>query len=230
MEWIYVQVSSVAQSSMTLRPLELQRTRPPCPSPTPGVYSNSCPLSWWCHSTILSSVVLFSSQLQSFPASGSFQMSHFFVPGGQSIGVSSLASVLPMNIQDWFSLGWNSWTSLQSKGHSRVFSNITVKSINSLVLLESNSHIHDPSRWMTTWKTIALTRQTFVGKVMSLLFNMLSRLVLTFFPRSKCLLTSWLQSPSAVIFGAPKNKVCHCFLCFPIYLPWRDGTSRCHGI
>ena len=83
--------------------------------------------------------------------------------------------------------------------------------------------------YMTTGKTIALTRQTFVGKVMSLLFNMLSRLVITFLPRSKCLLISWLQSPSAVIFGAPQNKVSHCFHCFPIYLPWNDGT-RCHDL
>jgi len=90
--------------------------RPPCPSLTPGVYPNSCSLSRWCHLTISSSVVPFSSCLQSFPASGSFQMSQFFTSGGQSIGVSALASVLPMNIQDWFPLGWTGWISLQSKG------------------------------------------------------------------------------------------------------------------
>ena len=100
---------------------------PPCPSPTPGVYSNSCPLSWWCHPTISSSVIPFSSCLQSFPASGSFQMSQLFASGGQSIGVSASASVLPMNIQDWFPLGWTDWSSLQSKGLSRVFSNTTVQ-------------------------------------------------------------------------------------------------------
>ena len=113
--------------SVTLRPHGLQHARPPCPSPTPGVYSNSCPLSWWCHPTISSSVVPFSSCLQSFPASGSFLMSWFFTSGGQSIGVSASASVLPMNIQDWFPLGWTSLISLLSKGLSRVFSNITVQ-------------------------------------------------------------------------------------------------------
>ena len=101
--------------------------RPPCPSPTPGVYSNSCQLSRWCHPTILSSVVPFSSHLQSFPASGSFQMSHLFALGSQSIRVSASASVLPMNIQDWFPLGWTGWISLQSQGLSRVFSNTTVQ-------------------------------------------------------------------------------------------------------
>ena len=97
-----------------------------CPSPTPGVCSNSCPSSWWCHPTISSSVIPFSC-LQSFPASGSFQMSYLFTSGGQSIGVSASASVLPMNIQDWFSLGLTGWISSQSKGLSRVFSNITVQ-------------------------------------------------------------------------------------------------------
>ena len=103
-----------------------QYTRPPCPSPTPGVYSNSCPLSQWCHPTTSSSVVPFSSHLQSFPASGSFQMSQF-ASGGQSIGVSASESVLLMNIQDWFPLGWTGWISLQFKGLSRVFSNTTVQ-------------------------------------------------------------------------------------------------------
>ena len=113
--------------SDSLRPHGLQHARPPCPSPTHGGYSNSCPLSWWCHQTISSSVVPFSSHLQSFPASGSFQMSQFFTSGGQSIGVSASTSVLPMNIQDWFPLGWANWISLQSKGLLRVFSNSTVQ-------------------------------------------------------------------------------------------------------
>ena len=113
--------------SRSLRACGLQHARPPCPSPTPGVYSNSCPLSQWCHPTISSAVIPFSSCLQSFPASGSFQMSQFFPSGGQSIGVSVSASVLPMNIQDWFPLGWTGWISLQSKGLSRVFSNTTVQ-------------------------------------------------------------------------------------------------------
>ena len=113
--------------SDSLWPHEPQHTRPPCPSPTPGVYPNSRPLSWWCHPTISSSVIPFSSCPQSFPASGCFPMSQFFTSGGQSIGVSASASVLLMNIQDWFPLGWTGWISLQSKGLSRVFSNTTVQ-------------------------------------------------------------------------------------------------------
>ena len=113
--------------SNSLRPHGQQHTRPSCPLPTLEAYSDSCPLSWWCHPTISSSVSPFSSCLQSFPASGSFQMSQFFASGGQSIGISALASVLPMNIQDGFPLGWTGWISLQSKGLSRVFSNTTVQ-------------------------------------------------------------------------------------------------------
>ena len=113
--------------SDSLWPHGLQHTRPPCPSPTPGVHPNSCPLSRWCHLTISSSVIPFSPCLQSFPASGSFQMSQFFTSGGQNIGVSASASVLPMNIQNWFPLGRTGWISLQSKGLSRVFSNTTVQ-------------------------------------------------------------------------------------------------------
>ena len=113
--------------SDSLWPHGLQHARLPCPTPTLEVYSNSCPSSRWCHPTISSSVVPFSSHLQSFPASGSFQMSQFFTLGGQSIGVSASASVLPMNIQDWFPLGLTGLISLQSKGLSRVFSNTTVQ-------------------------------------------------------------------------------------------------------
>ena len=113
--------------SNSLWPHEPQHTRPPCPSPTPGVQPNPCPLSRWYHPTISSSVVSFSSCSQSFPASGSFQMSQLFTWGGQSIGVSASTSVLPMNTQDWSPLGWTSWISLQSKGLSRVFSNTTVQ-------------------------------------------------------------------------------------------------------
>ena len=111
--------------SDSLRPYELQHSRPPCPSPTPGVHPNPCPLCWWCHPTISSSVVPFSSCPQSFPASGSFQMSQLSTSGGQSIGVSASTPVPPMNTQEW-SLGWTGWISLQSKGLSRVFSNTTV--------------------------------------------------------------------------------------------------------
>ena len=113
--------------SDSLQPHGLQHTRPLCASPTLGAYSNSCPLSWWCHPTISSSVIPFSSYLQSFPASGYFQMSQFFASGGQSIAVSASTSVLPMNIQDWFPLGWTGWISLQSKGLSRIFFNTTVQ-------------------------------------------------------------------------------------------------------
>ena len=113
--------------SDSLRPHGLQHTRPPCPSPTPRVYSNSCPLSRWYHPTTSPSVIPFSSHLQSFPESGSFQMSQFFTSGGQRIGVSASTSVLPMNIQDWSPLGWTGCISLLSKGLSRVFSNTTVK-------------------------------------------------------------------------------------------------------
>ena len=111
----------------SLWPHGLQHARPTCSSPTPGVYSNSCPLSQWCHPTISSSVIPFSSCLQSFPASGSFQMSQFFASGDQSIGVSASTSVLPINTQGWSPLGWTGWTSLQSKELSRVFSNTTVQ-------------------------------------------------------------------------------------------------------
>ena len=113
--------------SDSLRTHDMQHARPPCPFPTPGVYSNSCPLNQWCHPTISSSVVPFSSCLQSFPASGSFPMSQFFTSVGQSTGASASASILPMNTQDWSPLGWTGWISLQSKGLSRVFSNTTVQ-------------------------------------------------------------------------------------------------------
>ena len=120
--------------SDSLRPHGLQHARPPYPSPTRGVYPNSCPLSQWCPPTISPSVVTLSSCLQSFPASGFFPMSQFITSGGQSIGVSASALVLPVNIQDWFPSGWTSWISLLSKRLSRVFSNTTVQSINSSVL------------------------------------------------------------------------------------------------
>ena len=131
--------------SNSLEACESQHTRPPCPSPTSGVYSNSCPLSRWCHPAISSSVVLFSSCPQSLPASGSFPMSQLFTWGGQSIGVSVSASVLPMNTQDWSPLGWTGWISLQSKGLSRVFSNTTVQKhqfFGAQHSSQSNSHIH----------------------------------------------------------------------------------------
>ena len=207
---------SCSVMSNSLRPLGLQHARPPFPSPTPRAYSNSCPSSQWCHPTISSSVVPFSSCLQSFPASGSFPMSQFFESGGQSIGVSASALALPMNIQDWFLLGWTCWISLLSKGLSRVSSNTTVQNhqfVGNQLSLEKEMANHSsilawkipwtekPGRatvhgvtksrtqpkwlnthttsffivqlsyaYMTTGKTIALTRRTFADKVMSLLF------------------------------------------------------------
>ena len=128
----------------SLWPHGLQHTRLPCPSSPPRTRSNSCPLSWWCHPTISSSVIPFSC-LQSFPASRCFPMSQFFASGGQSIGVSAAASVLPMNIQDWFPLGWTGLISLRFKGLSRVFSNTTVQKrqfFGTQPSLRSNSHIH----------------------------------------------------------------------------------------
>ena len=148
-ERISCQFSSVQFScsvmSDSLRPHELQHARPPCPSPTPGVHPNSCRSSRWCHPAISSSVVLFSSCPQSLPASESFPMSQLFTWGGQSIGVSALASVLPMNTQDWSPLQWTGWISLQSKGLSRVFSNTTVQKhqfFSAQLSSQSNFHIH----------------------------------------------------------------------------------------
>ena len=194
---------SVTKSCLTLwDPMEHAKT--PCPSSSPWVCSNSCPLSQWCHPTISSSVVPFSSCLPSFPASGSFQMRQFFTSGGQSIGASASASVLPTNIQDWFPLGLTGWISLQSKGpfksllqHHSLKASILQHSAFFMVQL---SHPH-----MTTGKTIALTICIFVGKVTSLLLNMLSRFVIAFLPRSKRLLILWLQSLWLQWFWSPKK-------------------------
>ena len=225
---LFIQPDSSVQFSRwvmfdSLQPHGLQHARPPCPSPTPRVHSNSCPLSRWCHPTISPSVIPFSSRLQCFPASGSFQMSQFFASGGQSNGVSTSASVLPVNTQDWSPLGWSGWISLQSKGLSKVFSNTTAQKHQFFgAQLYSPTVTSIPNYWKNH-------RWTFVDKVMSLLLNMLSRLVIIFLPRSKCLLISWLQSPSAVILEPPEKKVWLCFHCFPIYFPWSDGTW-CHDL
>ena len=131
--------------SDSLWPHEPQHARPPCPSPTSGVHSNSCPMNWWCHPVISSSVVPFSSCFQSLPASESFPISQLFTWGGQTMGVSALASVLPMNTQDWSPLGWTGWISLQSKGLSRVFSNTTVQKhqfFSGQLSSQFKSHIH----------------------------------------------------------------------------------------
>ena len=171
--------------SNSLLPHGLQHARLPCPSPS-GACSDSCPLSQWCHPTISSSVIPFSSCLQSFPASGSFLMSQLFSSNGQSIGTS--ASVLLMNIQDWFPLGLHHSSKASILQHSAFF-------------MVPHSY-----PYITTGKTIALTRWTFVGKVTSQLFNTPSRFVIAFLPRSKRLLISWLQSSSAVILKPKRRK------------------------
>ena len=176
---------SVTQSLPTLcDPMDCSTHPNPYPSPTSGACSNACPSSRWCHPAISFSVISFSLCLQSFPASGSFPMSLFFTSGGQSTGVSASASVLPMNIQDRFPLGWTGWSSLQSKGLWRILSNTTVQEhqffSTQLFFIVQLSH-----PYMSTGKNIALTRWTFVSKVMPLLFNMLSRFVTVFLPRSK---------------------------------------------
>ena len=164
--------------------------------------SDANPSSQWCHPPISSSVVPFSSCPQSLPASEAFPMSQLFAWGGQSTGASALASFLPKKSQDWSPSEWTGWISLQSKGLSRVFSNTTVQKhqfFGTAFFIVQLSH-----PYVTTGKTISLTRQTFVGKEMSLLLNMLSRLIITFLPGSKYLLISWLQSLSAVILEPQK--------------------------
>ena len=182
---------SVTKSCLTLWPLELQHARLSCPSLSPRVCTNSCPLNWWCHPTISSSVVPFSSCLQPFPASESFPRSQFFTSTGQSIGVSASA-ISPFNEYSGlisFRMDWLDLLAVQGPLKS-LFQQHSSRASKSSVL--SNSHIH---RWLME-KNIALTRWTFVGKVMSLIFNMLSRLIIAFLPRSKSLLISWLKSPS----------------------------------
>ena len=197
-----------------------------CPSLYPRVCSYSCPLSQWSYPTISSSVAHFSACPQPFPASGSFPVSQLFSFGGQSVGASASASasVLPMRTQGWSPVGLTwfdllavQWTLKSFLKHHNLKATIQP----SAFFMVQLSH-----PYMTTGKTIALIRRTFDGKVMSLLFNMLSWFFIAFLPRSKHLLISWLQSPSAV---TQENKVCPCFHCFPIYLPWSDGT-RCHDL
>ena len=198
--------SSRSVTSDPLQPHGLQHAMLPCPSPTPGAYSNSCPLSRWWHPTISSSVVPFSSHLQSFPASGSLPMSHCFTSGSQSLGDSASASVLSMNIQNWFPLGLTSLISWTSGDSQASFSAPQFESINSLAL----SFLYSPTLTSIrdNWKNHSFDQMDLCwqsNEVMSLLFNMLSRLIITFLSRSKHLLISWLQSPSAVILE-PKKK------------------------
>ena len=170
-----------------------------------------------CHPLLLPSI---------FPASGSFQMSQLFASGGQSIGVTASTSVLPMHNQDWSPLGWTGWISLQLQGSLK--SLLQHHSLKASILLCSAFFMDQLSHpYMTTGKTIALIRQNYVSKVMSLIFSMLTGLEIAFLPRGKQLLISWLQLPSAVILEPKKIKsVTHCF---HIYLPWSDRTG-CHDL
>ena len=212
---------SCSVMSDSLRPHESQHAKPPGPSPTPRAYSSSCPLSQWCHPTISSSVVPFSPALNLFQHQGLFN------------GVSSshhVAKVLELQLQHpsnehpgliSFRMDWLDLLAVQETLKSL----LQHRSSKASILRCSTFFIVQLSHpYMTTGKTIALTRWTFVGKVMSLLFNMLSRLVITFLPRSQYLLII-----NCTGFGAQKNKVSHSFHCFPIYLPWSDGT-RCHDL
>ena len=218
--------------SDSLRPHESQHTRPPCPSPIPGVYTNSCPLSQWCHPAISSSVVPFSSCPQSLPASGSCPVSQLFSNESAlcmrwpkywscsfSISPSNEHPGLISFRMDWLNL-------LAVQGTLKSLLNHSSKA--SILQRSAFFTVQLSHPYMTTWKTIAFTRWIFVDKVISLLFNMLSRLVITFLPGSKRLLISWLQSPFAVILE-PRKIVSHCFFCFPMYLPWSDGTG-CHDL
>ena len=214
--------------SNSLRPHESQHARPPCPSPTPRVNPNPCPSSRWCHLTISScrpllllpsippSVRVFSNEStihMRWPKYWSFSFS--IIPSKEIPGLKSFR-------MDWLDL-------LAVQGTLK--SLLQHHSSNASILRRSAFFIVQLSLpYMTTGKTIALTRRTLVSKVMSLLLNMLSRWVITFLPRSKRLLISWLQSPSAVILEPKKKKkVWHCFHCFPIYFPWSDGTG-CHDL
>ena len=206
--WKYAHRYQFSHSVMSnsLWPHGLQHARLPCPSPTPRACLNSCPLSQWCHPTISSSVVLFSSSLQSFPASASFPRSQFFTLGGQSIGLLASTPVLPMNIPLGlisFRMDWLDLLAVQGTLKSLLQHHSSKASV---LWLSAFLMVHLSHPYMTTGKTIALTRQIFAGKIMSLLFNMLSRLVIDFLSRSKRLLISWLQSPSAVILEPKKIK------------------------
>ena len=171
--YIYIRSDQISCSvvSDSLWPHESQHARPPCPSPTTGVHSDSCPSSQWCHPAISSSVVPFSSCPQSLPASESFPVSQLLAWGGQSTGVSALASFLPKNTQGWSPSKWTGWIFLQSKGFSRLSRTTVLKA--SILWCSAFFIVQLSHPYMTTGKTIALTRQTFVGQVISLLFNML---------------------------------------------------------
>ena len=209
--------------SESLWPHGLQHARILCPSPTPAACSNAHPPSQWCHPTISSSVVPFSACLQYFSASESLPMRRFFASGGRNVGASApskeYSGIISLRM-DWLDL-------LAVQGTLK--SLLQHQSSKASTLQHSAFFMAQLSHpYMTTGKNITLTRWTFVGKVMSLLCNMLSSLVLAFLPRSKCLLISWLQSQPAVILET-KKIVWHSVHCFPIYLPWSDGTG-CHDL
>ena len=210
----YKHISSVQFScsvvSDSLQPHESQHARPPCPSLSPGVHSNSCPSSQWCHPAISSSVVPFSSYPQSLPSIRSFPMSQLFAWGGQSTGVSASASVLPANTQDWSPLGWTGCSPLQSKGLSRVFSNTTVQKHQFFTVQLSHPY-------MTTGKTIALTRQTFVGKVMSLLFNI----------NISTSAQSYNDCFSSYLLNQIEERYIYTLLCLHMYLFTFTGALYC---
>ena len=206
--------------SHSLQPHGLQHVRPPCPSPTPEVYSNSCSLSRWCHPTTSSSVIPFSSHLQSFPESESFQMSQLFTSGGHKSWTFSF-NISPSYEYSGlisFKIDWLDLLAVQETLKSLFQHHSSKASILwcSAFFIVQLSHLY-----MTTGKTIALTRRTFLGKVMSLYFNVLSRLVIAFLPRSKHLFISWLQSPSAVILEPQKIKSATVFTFCP---------SICHEV
>ena len=230
--WNYIPFSSVQLLSRVqlFTTYGLQHIRLPCPSPTPRACSNSCPSNQWCHPTISSSVVLFSSCLQSSPASRLFPMSQFLVSGGQSIGVSASASVLPYNEYSGlisFRIDWFDLLAVQGTLKSLLQHHSSKASIlqHSACFMIQLAHLY-----LTTGKTIALTRQIFVSKVVSLLFNMLSRLVgYSFTSKEQASFNFMAAVTICSDFGAPKNTVYHCFHCFSIYVPWSDGTG-CHSL
>ena len=216
---LFTSVSSVAQSCPTLcSPMNCSTSGFPIHHQLLDLAPTHVHEGKWCHPTISSSVIPLSSCLQPLPAWGSFPRSQFFASGGRSIGVSASASVLQMNIQDWFPVGWTDWFDCSPTDSQESSPTPQFKSINSLVL----NFLYSPTHpYTTTGKAIALTRQTFVGKVTCLLFNMLSRLVIAFLPRRKHLLISWLQSPSTVILEHKQIKSVTVSIVYP---------SICHEV
>ena len=212
--------------SNSLRPHELQHAKPPCPSLTPRVHSNSCPLSQWCHPTISSSVVPFSSCPQSLTASQSFPMSQLFAWGGQSTGVSASASFPPKKSQGWSPSEWTGWISLQSRDSQESSPTPQFKSINSSAL----SFLHSPTLtsihdyWKNHRLTTGLCWQSSVSA-----FQYAIQVGHSFSSKDQASLNFMASVTICSHFWAPQNKVCHCFHCFLMYLPCSDGTG-CHDL